>query len=121
MAILRTMVVNLHKSSYTKYIGRGSKFGNKYQVGWYYREENGGGIRIECKPFTGACYITREIAIELHRKDFYDNPELQEAVWNELKGQTLGCFCKPKACHGDTYVEYIRNRIKENNEQNKKD
>lgn len=95
MAIKRTIVVNLKYSSYTKYIGRGSKFGNKYVVG-----------------FDGS----REVCIAKHKKDFDNNPELQEAVWSELKGETLGCFCKPLACHGDTYVEYIRNRMRKNNE-----
>ena len=28
-----------------------------------------------------------------------------------LKGKTLGCFCKPKACHGDVYVEYLNKLI----------
>ena len=103
----KTIVVNLKYKSYTKYIGRYSrryrnppdapenKFANSYRIG-----PNG----------------TREDVIAKHKKDFYNNPELQEAVWNELRGETLGCFCKPLACHGDTYVEYIRNRMEKNNE-----
>ena len=93
MAILRTMVVNLKTSSYTKYIGRGSKFGNPYAIG-----RDG----------------TREDVIAKHKRDFDNDPRLREAVWNELKGKTLGCFCKPLACHGDTYVEYIQNRMEKN-------
>lgn len=96
MAIKRTIVVNLHKSSYTKYIGRPSKFENPYMMG---------------------IHGSREAIIARHKKDFYNNPELQEAVWNELKGETLGCFCKPLACHGDTYVEYIRERMRRNNNE----
>lgn len=26
---------------------------------------------------------------------------------DELKGQTLGCWCKPLACHGDVLIELI--------------
>lgn len=26
---------------------------------------------------------------------------------DELEGKVLGCFCKPKACHCDVYVELI--------------
>ena len=26
---------------------------------------------------------------------------------HELKGKTLGCFCKPKRCHGDILVELV--------------
>lgn len=92
LEIRKTVVVNLHKSSYTKYIGRGSQFGNQYQMG---------------------IHGSREAVIARHKKDFDNDPELQEAVWNELKGEVLGCFCKPLSCHGDTYVEYINNRIKE--------
>lgn len=95
MAIKRTIVVNRHYKPYTKYIGRGTKFGNDYRIG-----PDG----------------TREGVIAKHKKDFYNNPELQEAVWVELRGEIIGCSCKPLACHGDTYVEYIKNRMEKNNE-----
>jgi len=91
----KTVVVNRHYKSYTKYIGRGTKFGNDYRIG-----PDG----------------SREDVIAKHKKDFYNNPELQEAVWVELRGEVLGCFCKPLACHGDTYVEYIENRERIENE-----
>ena len=94
----KTVVVNRHYKSYTKYIGRGTKFGNDYRIG-----PDG----------------TREDVIAKHKKDFYENPELQEAVWNELRGEVLGCSCKPLACHGDTYVEYIENRERQENETKK--
>lgn len=90
---IKTIVVNLKYKPYTKYIGRSpcytNKFANEYRIG-----PDG----------------TREDVIAKHKKDFYNNPELQEAVWNELRGEVLGCFCKPLTCHGDTYVEYIENR-----------
>lgn len=91
MAYLRTTVVNLRKSPYTVYIGRGSKFGNKYVMG---------------------IHGSREHVIKRHKEDFCNDPDLQEAVWNELKGKIIGCFCKPEYCHGDTYVAYIRMRMK---------
>lgn len=25
----------------------------------------------------------------------------------QLKGKTLGCFCKPKPCHGDIIADYL--------------
>ena len=97
----KTVVVNLKYKAYTKYIGRyrpaqllcgeQNKFANLYRIG-----PDG----------------TREDVIVKHKKDFDDDPELQEAVWNELRGEIIGCFCKPLACHGDTYVEYIEKRIK---------
>lgn len=93
VAMKKTVVVNRHYKTFTKYIGRGTKFGNKYEIG-----PDG----------------TREDVIAKHKKDFYDDWELQEAVWNELRGETIGCSCKPLACHGDTYVEYIQNREAKN-------
>lgn len=95
MGMCGTKIVNIHRNHYTKYIGRGSKFGNKYRIG-----PDG----------------TRQDVIEKHKRDFYNNPKLQEAVWNELKGETLGCFCKPLPCHGDTYIQYIRERMRKNND-----
>ena len=103
----KTTVVNLKYKPYRKYIGRHSdldrakfgenKFANQYRIG-----PDG----------------TREDVIAKHKKDFYDNPELQEAVWIELRGRRIGCSCKPLACHGDTYVEYIENRKRIENEAN---
>jgi hypothetical protein len=29
------------------------------------------------------------------------------ALLPTLKGKTLGCWCKPEACHGDVLVEFI--------------
>ena len=26
---------------------------------------------------------------------------------HELKGKTLGCFCKPQPCHGDILIKLI--------------
>ena len=34
------------------------------------------------------------------------DPEFKRRVLG-LKGKTLGCFCKPLACHGDVIVEWI--------------
>lgn len=28
----------------------------------------------------------------------------------ELKGKTLGCFCKPAACHGDVIAHWVDNQ-----------
>jgi len=53
----------------------------------------------------------REKCIELFRADFEErlasDAEFRAAV-EDLRGEILGCYCKPKACHGDVIVEYIR-------------
>jgi len=84
-----TKVVHCKKTPYDVYIGRGSKWGNPFKI-----------------PEDG----TREEVIEKYRqyllynkkhgKDLPDNEQLLKAL-PELKGRVLGCYCKPKACHGD--------------------
>jgi hypothetical protein len=34
-----------------------------------------------------------------------NKPELLKLIPVELKGKTLGCWCKPEACHGDILAE----------------
>lgn len=76
-----TRVVNKRTHSYNIYIGRGSKWGNPFRIGV-------DGSRTE--------------VIELYRQWLWKQPKLITALKaGELKGQRLGCFCKPYACHGD--------------------
>ncbi len=87
----KTTVVNKRNSEYDVYIGRGSIFGNMYEIGVY-------GTRKEC--------------IAKYRSWFYaalDCPEFKEEI-EKLKGLRLGCYCKPLACHGDIIVEYLERR-----------
>jgi hypothetical protein len=85
-------VVNLRKSEYDVYIGRAGKgqsgyFGNPYSVSEYGDE-----------------------AIPLFRKYFYDrlNADIIFKVHVlSLKNLTLGCFCAPRACHGDIIAEWV--------------
>ena len=43
----------------------------------------------------------------------YGHVEPQRRKWilinmiNMLKGKVLGCYCKPKSCHGDVYVKLL--------------
>ena len=89
----RTTVVNLRKEDYDVYIGRAGRgqdgyFGNPFQV------SEGG----------------REACIEKYREYFFDrianDREFKERVL-ALRGKTLGCFCKPEACHGDVIADYV--------------
>ena len=89
-----TRVVNKYKESYDVYICRGSKWGNPF-------------THISDKK-TKAEFIvdTREQAIESYRDWVVKQPQLLKDL-HELKGKTLGCFCKPKRCHGDILVELV--------------
>jgi hypothetical protein len=52
---------------------------------------------------------SREEVIEKYRRYFekrLHNGRFKKAV-EDLRGQTLGCFCRPESCHGDVIVEYL--------------
>lgn len=95
----KTKVVNkYHNVPYDVYIGRGSKWGNPFSH----------------LPNTKAQYQvkTRKEAIEKYREWIMTQPHLLSSL-HELKGKTLGCFCKPKPCHGDILVELIELLVKD--------
>ena len=84
-----TVVVNRRFQRYDHYIGRGSKWGNPFHIG-----EDG----------------TRNEVIEKYREWFarkLDNDYSYILATRKLKGKRLGCFCKPRDCHGDVIVEYL--------------
>jgi len=78
-------VVNCKDHDYDVYIGRPSKWGNPYSIG---KDGN------------------RKEVIEKYRKYILSNKELLDSL-HELDGKILGCWCKPKECHGDVLVELL--------------
>jgi hypothetical protein len=78
-----TRVVHCKKEPYDIYIGRPSKWGNKFVIG-----KDG----------------TREEVVEKYRQWVLQQPELMASL-HELKGKTLACWCSPNACHGDVLAE----------------
>lgn len=88
-----TKVINIHhKVPYDVYIGRPSKWANPY-------------THLESK-IAKYKVATREEAVEKYKEYILTQPELL-ADLPELKDKTLGCFCKPKLCHGDILVELV--------------
>lgn len=84
-----TLVVNKYKEPYDVYIGRGSIWGNPFTIQEYGRDR---------------CIALYEQYI---RQRLHEEPDLYLQLL-ELKGKRLGCFCKPKACHGDILVKLIQ-------------
>lgn len=78
-------VVHCKKEKFDVYIGRPSKWGNPYTIG-----KDG----------------TREEVIKKYMTWFQEQPDLIKSL-HELKGKTLGCWCKPKDCHGDFLVSLV--------------
>lgn len=84
--ISSTRVVNMEIEGFDVRIDRATRHGNPYRI-----HEHG----------------TREEVIEKFRGDAAHDLGLIDSL-KLLKGKTLGCHCKPKACHGDVYVDLIR-------------
>lgn len=109
---METIVVNLNTNEYDVYIGRGiKKRTNMLTKGIKPGEE---GWLGNPHPI-GYCQIcstthTREECIEKFKEDFYKkldrDPEFRKAVL-ALKGKRLGCYCKPKPCHGDVIKAWV--------------
>ncbi len=76
-------VVHCKRESFDVYIGRPSKWGN---------------------PFRMNTEDERLAVIDRYRHYLHTRPDLLAAL-DELRGKTLGCWCKPKPCHGDVLVQ----------------
>ncbi len=53
---------------------------------------------------------TRQESIIKFKEYLLDNPELL-AKLPELQGKVLGCWCKPKSCHGDVLLELCNRKV----------
>lgn len=84
-------VVHCKKEPFDVYIGRGSVWGNPFSH----------------KEGTTAQYLvsSRQEAIIEFEEYLLNSPDLMEKV-KELEGKVLGCWCKPKSCHGDVLLKY---------------
>ena len=84
-------MVNSRTDDYDIYIGRGSKWGNPFVM----RDKSDN---------------ERERVCDAYEAWFMNQPDLVNSL-HELKGKRLGCFCKPKRCHGD-FLAREANKIK---------
>lgn len=77
--------VNLRHEACDVYIGRPGKWGN---------------------PFKITATRDRDEVIRLFEVYLNSHPTLKKDL-EELRGQRLGCWCSPEACHGDVLVKYL--------------
>ena len=83
--------VNKYKEPYDIYIGRPSRWGNPF-------------------PVADKTEGSRQEAIARYREHLWKQIKSGEVSLTdliELDGKRLGCFCKPKACHGDILVKAV--------------
>lgn len=96
-----TTVVNVRRSDFDIYIGRGrcpktgktSVWGNPYSH----------------NPWAAAKYLvdSRTEAIKRYESYVRRSPELLARL-PMLKGKRLGCWCYPLPCHGDILIKLIK-------------
>ena len=100
MDMEKCRIVHHKKEDYDVLIDRTSKWGCPFSH----------------KKGTKAIYIlsSRKEVIDAYR-EWITNGEGKYLLndLHELKGKTLGCWCKPKACHGDVLVELVNNLDKQ--------
>ncbi len=72
------------------YIGRPSKWGNPFAMSIGKLDS-----------------MSRSEVIAKYEEWIRKQPKLLSEL-HELEGKTLGCWCKPKACHGDVLVKLIQ-------------
>lgn len=92
---METRIVHCKKEPYDIYIGRPSIWGNPF-------------THIKDRKTKAEFLVeTREDAVIAYEKWIRNNPPLLGKLI-ELKGKTLGCWCKPKSCHGDILIKLIK-------------
>lgn len=96
-------IINLYKEPFEVYIGRNPEHGN---------------------PKWGNPFNQKELqlweSLALYEDYIRNSPTLWDSL-DELDGKTLGCYCKPKPCHGDVLVNLFNEKfnivpLKESNE-----
>jgi hypothetical protein len=98
-----TSVANLRKAKYDVYIGRqsfGMHFGNPFS----HLANSLASVKVASREEAVACFETWLRGIEHAEVE----PERRLWILNSLpmlKGKVLGCYCFPKACHGDVLAK----------------
>lgn len=89
---MKAKAVNLRYQSCTVYVARPSSWGNPFT--------HRGGTLGE------VIVASRAEAIQRYGEWLLlEQPELVERARRELKGQVLGCYCLPRACHAELLAE----------------
>ena len=94
-------VVNLRKEPYDIYIGRGSIWGNPF-------------TQVPVNTKARFIVATREDSIT-HYESYARNNSIIMDNLHLLKDKVLGCYCKPKSCHGDILVKLYKEKFGDDN------
>lgn len=89
-----TKVVNKKDEDFDVYIGRGSPWGNPFS------SKEGTKAEIVCSSRAEAIAMYEKWILGLVDVPGLRPPEIGY-IRKALTDRVLGCFCKPRACHGD--------------------
>jgi len=89
---MKTSIVHCGRDEYDVYIGRPSIWGNPFSH------------KPSCLAETKVA--TRYEAIDKYREWIKTQPDLMASL-EDLRGKRLGCWCRPKLCHGDVLLELL--------------
>lgn len=104
---IKTTIVNIRESKYDIFIGRRNV---KYHWGNPFTHlDVPTRAKIRMNSVNESMQAFRDWLLGIRYADV--EPERRRWVLENmeasLKGKVLGCFCKPKKCHGDVYVELL--------------
>lgn len=103
-----TTVTNLHHQGYDVYIGRGGG-GSVPKVPWRWGWLGNPVVVGKVCPVCGDTHSDNGSTLPCYRE--YLLERLKNPAWAEefykIEGKILGCFCKPRPCHGDVIVEVL--------------
>lgn len=94
---MQARAVNKYREAFDVYIGRGSMWGNPYVMANKSDVERHRVIQL----------------YKLHLNKQIESGDITRADLESLRGKRLGCFCKPKSCHGDYLAEIVNNLTQE--------
>lgn len=101
-----TKIVHCKKDSYDVMIDRTTKWGNPIKLT---RILNHKDIDIlKASHARLGQLINRDECLVLY-EHYLRNSKLVNDI-EELRGKTLGCWCKPKKCHGDVILKILKER-----------
>lgn len=95
---MKTKIVNLKNDNYTLYIGRKNTHYGLMESKWH--------NPIKLREDTPE---ERKRVLLEYEEYLLSREDLMEDIF-ELENQILGCWCKPKECHGDVLIRILNEK-----------
>lgn len=102
---MTTRVVHLKRDPYDVRIDRQSIFGNP----WTHKQNTKAQFIVRSRAEAIACYRDWLLGIRFQEVLQRQRRLILEAL-PSLRNKTLGCWCKPKGCHGEVLIELLEMR-----------